>query len=168
MNRWHSPMAARATRVRKSVRAARSLTRFFAAALLTTPLLAAAGTWQTLKNPPPLPDIFDPSGVDQYPGGAAFPLLMTDGGVMVQNVGDGKIFKLTPDLKGSYVNGTWSRLATMPYVSYAGAQAVLPDGHIRGGRINYRGSGSTACRRHRCSVMKVRAQPTIHWYASRT
>jgi hypothetical protein len=77
-----------------------------------------------------LPDIFDPSGNDVYPGGAAFPLLMTDGGVMVQNVGDGKIFKLTPDLKGSYVNGTWSQLATMPYVSYAGAQAVLPDGRI--------------------------------------
>jgi hypothetical protein len=130
MNRWHSRMAARTTRVRKSVRAARSLMRFMVAALLITPLLAAAGTWQTLKNPPPLPDIFDPSGVDQYPGGAAFPLLLTDGGVMVQNVGDGKIFKLTPDLKGSYVNGTWSQLATMPYVSYAGAQAVLPDGRV--------------------------------------
>jgi hypothetical protein len=114
MNRWHSPMAACA----------------MAAALLLTPLLATAGTWRTLTNPPPLPDIFDPSGNDLYFGGAAFPLLMTDGGVMVQNVGDGKIFKLTPDLKGSYVNGTWSQLATMPYVSYAGAQAVLPDGRI--------------------------------------
>jgi hypothetical protein len=168
MNRWHSSMAARAGDVGKSFLAAPSLIRIMAAALLATPLLAAAGTWQTLTNPPPLPDIFDPSGVDQYPGGAAFPLLMTDGGVMVQNVGDGKIFKLTPDLKGSYVNGTWSRLATMPYVSYAGAQAVLPDGHIRGGRINYRGSGSTACRRHRCSVMKVRARPIIRWCASLT
>src|ERR1700726_1489963 len=124
MNRWHSPMAPRAIRVRKSVLATASFRRIMAAALLIPPLLAAAGTWQTLNNPPPLPDIFDPNGVDQYAGGAGFPLLLTDGGVMVQNIGDGKIFKLTPDLKGSYVNGTWSQLATMPYVSYAGAQAV--------------------------------------------
>jgi hypothetical protein len=116
--------------MRRSVLTAPSLVRITAAALLVTPLLAAAGTWQTLTNPPPLPDIFDPSGNDLYPGGAGFPLLLTDGGVLVQNVGDGKIFKLTPDLKGSYVNGTWSQLATMPYVSYAGAQAVLPDGRV--------------------------------------
>src|ERR1700716_744530 len=122
MNQSNRPITPRASRVRTSV--------FVLAALLLAPLPAAAGSWQTLKNPPPLPDIFDPSGNDVYPGGAAFPLLMTDGGVMVQNVGDGKIFKLTPDLKGGYVNGTWSQLATMPYVSYAGAQAVLPDGRI--------------------------------------
>jgi hypothetical protein len=93
------------------------------------PMLAGAGTWQTLTNPPPLPDIFA-NGVDQYPGGAGFPLLLTDGGVMVQNIGDGKIFKLTPDQNGSYVNGTWSELATMPFVSFAAAQAVLADGRV--------------------------------------
>jgi hypothetical protein len=123
-------MARRATRAKRSVLARPLLPRFVATALLSAPLLASAGTWQTLTNPPPLPDIFDPNGNDVYPGGAAFPLLLTDGGVMVQNVGDGKIFKLTPDEHGSYVNGTWSELATMPYVSFAGAQAVLPDGRV--------------------------------------
>jgi hypothetical protein len=98
-------------------------------AVAGAPLIAGAGTWQTLKNPPPLPDIVV-NGVDEYPGGAGFPLLLTDGGVMVQNIGDGKIFKLTPDLNGSYVNGTWSELATMPFVSYAAAQAVLADGRV--------------------------------------
>jgi hypothetical protein len=93
------------------------------------PMLAGAGTWQTLTNPPPLPDIIV-NGVDEYPGGAGFPLLLTDGGVMIQNIGDGKIFKLTPDQNGSYVNGTWSELATMPFVSYAAAQAVLADGRV--------------------------------------
>lgn len=100
------------------------------AALVGAPMLAGAGTWQTLANPPPLPDIVDPNGVFQYPGGAGFPLLLTDGGVMVQNIGDGKIFKLTPDQNGSYVNGTWSELATMPFVSDAAAQAVLADGRV--------------------------------------
>jgi hypothetical protein len=132
MNRWHSPVALRAAHVRKLVLAAPSLSRLMAAALLITPLLAAAGTWQTLTNPPPLPDIFDPSGNDLYPGGAGFPLLLTDGGVMVQNVGDGKIFKLTPDLKGSYVNGTWSQLATMPYVSKVSTHFDVPAGQETG------------------------------------
>lgn len=49
---------------------------------------------------------------------------------MVQNIGDGEIFKLTPDQDGSYVNGTWSELATMPFVSFAAAQAMLADGRV--------------------------------------
>jgi hypothetical protein len=113
----------------KKVSLVRRLRQLGVAVLLAAPLLAAAGTWQTLTNPPPLPDIVV-NGVFQYPGGAVFPLLLTDGGVMVQNIGDGKIFKLTPDQSGSYVKGTWSELATMPFVSYAAAQAVLADGRV--------------------------------------
>lgn len=105
-----------------------------AAALFGAPLLAAAGTWQTLKNPPPIPEIIDPSGNDFGPGGAVGPLLMTDGGVLIQNAGfngqDAKIFKLTPDSHGSYVNGTWTQLASKPFISSAAAQAVLADGRI--------------------------------------
>jgi hypothetical protein len=132
MNAWHSPAGPRGRDpgVNKAVSLVRRLGQLGVTAILAAPLLAAAGTWQTLKNPPPLPDIVDPNGVFQYPGGAGFPLLLTDGGVMVQNIGDGKIFKLTPDLSGSYLNGTWSELATMPFVSYAAAQAVLADGRV--------------------------------------
>ncbi|HXA35771.1 MAG TPA: hypothetical protein VNW26_05515 [Steroidobacteraceae bacterium] len=105
-----------------------------AALLLGAPLFAAAGTWQTLKNPPPLPEIIDPAGNDYGPGGASGPLLMTDGGVLIQNNGfsgeDATIWKLTPDINGSYINGTWSQLASKPFIAYAGAQAVLADGRI--------------------------------------
>ena len=132
MNAYHSLVTprARAARVKRAASLVQRLSRLGMAALVGLPMLAGAGTWQTLANPPPLPDIVDPNGVFQYPGGAGFPLLLTDGGVMVQNIGDGKIFKLTPDLNGSYVNGTWSELATMPFVSFAAAQAVLADSRV--------------------------------------
>jgi len=132
MNAWHSLVAprARAVRVKRAVSLVQRLSWLVVAAVAGAPMLAGAGTWQTLANPPPLPDIVDPNGVFQYSGGAGFPLLLTDGGVMVQNIGDGRIFKLTPDLNGSYVNGTWSELASMPFVSYAAAQAVLADGRV--------------------------------------
>jgi hypothetical protein len=105
-----------------------------ATTLIGAPLLASAGTWQTLTNAPPIPEIIDPTGVDFGPGGAVGPLLLTDGGVLIQNAGsfgeDAKVFKLTPDIHGSYVNGTWTQLASKPYISYAAAQAVLPDGRV--------------------------------------
>ena len=49
---------------------------------------------------------------------------MTDGGVLVQNAyfgEDAKIYKLTPDIHGSYVNGTWTQLASKPFISTAAA-----------------------------------------------
>lgn len=103
--------------------------------LLGVPLIASAGTWQPLRHQPPLPDIVAPnSGKHLGPGGASFPLLLTDGTVMVQNnsafAADGKVFRLKPDAYGSYVNGTWSQLASLPYIPTAFAQAVLPDGRV--------------------------------------
>ena len=101
------------------------------AALLGSPLAAAAGTWQPLKNQPVLPSIVVNNNVRA--GGAAFPLLLTDGGVIVQNNGaaaDGTVWKLSPDINGSYLSGTWSQLASMPYVPTDAAQAVLADGRV--------------------------------------
>ena len=68
-------------------------------------------------------------------------LLLTDGRVMVQSNNDsGAFYSLTPDSKGSYLNGTWHVLAHMPtgYAPYAGAQAVLADGRVLfvGGEYN--------------------------------
>lgn len=115
-------------------RTARLTIRLHAAALLVAAWPASAGTWQPLTNQPPLPDVVDPSNSSvTYPGGAAFPILLTDGSVIIQNNGaaaDGSIWKLTPDLAGSYVNGTWSQLASMPYIPTYAAQAVLPDGRV--------------------------------------
>ena len=45
---------------------------------------------------------------------ASTPLLLTDGTVMVHDAGGSNWWKLTPDQNGSYVNGTWSQLASLP------------------------------------------------------
>jgi hypothetical protein len=112
----------------------RLTTALMAAALIAGSQLASAGTWQPLTNQPPIPEIIDPFGNDYGPGGAAAPLLLTDGSVIIQNAGyygeDAKVFKLTPDINGSYANGTWSQLASKPYIGSASAQAVLADGRV--------------------------------------
>jgi hypothetical protein len=70
---------------------------------------------------------------NQLPNGVNYSMLLTDGTVMVQ---DGTLpnqwWKLTPDINGSYLNGTWTQLASLP-VSYspdANASAVLADGRV--------------------------------------
>ncbi|MGB9235288.1 MAG: Ig-like domain repeat protein [Terriglobales bacterium] len=84
------------------------------------------------------------------------PLLLTDGTVIAGDCGiQGNWYKLTPDITGSYVNGTWSQIATMPVFSnlhdtqYAPlyfASAVLPDGRVlaMGGEYNWQAAGSYA------------------------
>src|SRR6266849_248071 len=59
-------------------------------------------------------------------------LLLTDGTVMVQQYQTGNWFRLTPDATGSYVNGTWLQLASMPagHAPLYYASAVLPDGRV--------------------------------------
>ena len=70
---------------------------------------------------------------NQLADGITFTLLLTDGTVMAQ---DGTYFnqwwKLTPDINGSYLNGTWTQRASLPvsYSPYASAQAVLADGRV--------------------------------------
>src|SRR5262249_23969760 len=75
-----------------------------------------AGTWTQLKNAPSFP--------------ASTMLLLTDGTVMCQQSGSKNWFKLTPDAKGDYVNGTWSRLSAMPNAPLYLASAVLNDGRV--------------------------------------
>lgn len=65
---------------------------------------------------------------------------MTDGTVIAQGGNDSDWWKLTPDITGSYINGTWKQLASLPagYVPDAFASAVLADGRlvIVGGEYN--------------------------------
>jgi len=51
---------------------------------------------------------------------------------MAQGFNDSDWWKLTPDNKGSYLNGTWTQLASLPsnYVPDAFASAVLADGRL--------------------------------------
>ncbi len=57
--------------------------------------------------------------------------LMTDGTVIAQDSGYPNIFwKLTPDINGSYVNGTWSQIPQLGYAPYAFSGAVLADGRL--------------------------------------
>lgn len=105
----------------------------------------AAGTWTPLSYPP------------TFLKGVGAPLLLTDGSVLVQeqyfdvpseltsaNNAYGYIYKLMPDMQGSYVNGTWSKLEALPmldgeqYAPVYYASAVLADGRVlfMGGEAN--------------------------------
>lgn len=64
--------------------------------------------------------------------GASSPILLTDGTVLIQDAGFPDWWRLTPDAFGSYVNGTWSPIASLPanYSPLYHSTAVLPDGRL--------------------------------------
>jgi hypothetical protein len=78
----------------------------------------AGGTWTRLPSVP----------ISQ----AGFQLLLTDGTVIVSEVSTGRWWRLTPDITGSYLNGTWSQIAQMPagYTPLYFGAGVLPDGRV--------------------------------------
>lgn len=75
-----------------------------------------AGTWKALKNQP----TFNTGTM----------ILLTDGRVMVQEEGTAHWHALTPDSKGSYINGTWTNLADMAFWRRYYASGVLMDGRV--------------------------------------
>jgi hypothetical protein len=93
------------------------------------PYLGPAGTaspWTPLENPPPF-------------GTPGTMLLESDGTVLVHDEPDNNAtggttawYKLTPDSNGSYIDGTWSKIASMPagYSPLYFASAILPDGRM--------------------------------------
>lgn len=89
--------------------------------------IASAQKWQSLKHPP----TFQTDSA----------LQLTDGTVMVHEYGDSNWWRLTPNNKGSYLNGTWSKVAPLPsnYGPLYYASAVLPDGRVlvEGGEYNF-------------------------------
>ena len=107
-----------------------------ALSLATASGAAAASPWQPLTNQPP----FTTNDCNGGFPGAANPLLLTDGSVIVQDAGCPDWWRLTPDSSGSYVNGTWTQIASLPagYSPLYHSSAVLPDGRviIEGGEYN--------------------------------
>ncbi len=99
---------------------------FLALALLT---FSGASLAQTLKNL-----------THQPPDGAGIGFLLTDGRVLFQGNGLSDWYTLTPDVNGSYLNGTWKKVGSLPagYAPDAFASAVLADGRvvIAGGEYN--------------------------------
>jgi hypothetical protein len=87
----------------------------------------AGGTWTTLANP--------------APNSISLMLLLSDGTVMAAN-GDGTAwYRLTPDVHGSYVNGTWTTLAPMHDTRLYFSSDVLKDGRVFVAGAEY-GTGS--------------------------
>jgi hypothetical protein len=66
------------------------------------------------------------------PDGASNPILLTDGTVLIQDTAFPDWWRLTPDQSGSYVNGTWTQVASLPdgYSPLYHSSAVLPDGRL--------------------------------------
>ena len=100
----------------------RSILAFAFVCLLMVGLIGKADgqTWTALNNQPPV--------------GVGAMLLLTDGRVLVHNENSDFTawYTLTPDINGSYVNGTWQQVASLPngYAPLYFASAVLPDGKV--------------------------------------
>jgi hypothetical protein len=102
-------------------------------AMLGLILPAAGQTWTPLNSQPSF--------------AAATTFLMTDGSVLVQEYFSYNWYRLTPDSTGSYINGSWTQVAsTSPsYTPLYYASAVLADGRllVLGGEYSA-GGGETA------------------------
>ena len=95
---------------------------------------SSSSPWTALTNAPPF-------------GTPGTMLLESDGTVLVHNEPDNNTtggtnewWKLTPAADGSYVDGTWSQIASMPsdYAPLYFGSAILPDGRmiVEGGEYN--------------------------------
>lgn len=89
-----------------------------AVAAALPPPATPGGTWTKLANTP-IP-------------AAGFQLLLTDGTVIISEVSTNRWWRLTPDIQGNYLTGTWSQIASMPagYAPLYFGAGVLPDGRV--------------------------------------
>ena len=95
--------------------------------------MPAGGTWTNLKNGFPGPT--GPESMD----------LMTDGTVLMHSWCSVTWWRLTPDKKGNYVNGTWTQAASLSnYRPFFMSSQVLPDGRliINGGEYDATSEGN--------------------------
>jgi hypothetical protein len=95
--------------------------------LLAALNLAGAQSWTALNHQPNI--------------SASAPLLLMDGRVLVHDGSEPDYWTLTPDINGSYQNGTWTQVGSLPsdYAPLYFASAVLPDSRVVviGGEYNF-------------------------------
>ena len=91
---------------------------------------ATGGTWTALTN--------------TAPGGVNVMLLLSDGSVMAQGGGGSSWYRLKPDVHGSYINGTWSTLASMHDTRQYYSLQILRDGRLFVAGGEYGTGGSTS------------------------
>ncbi|HXC34478.1 MAG TPA: putative Ig domain-containing protein [Candidatus Acidoferrales bacterium] len=84
-------------------------------ALMAMPLKSGAGTWTALATAPPV-------GVNSA-------LVLSDGTILTDN-GSGQCARLTPDIHGSYINGTWTQVASMNYDRLFFSTQMLTNGTV--------------------------------------
>src|ERR1700739_2773314 len=85
-------------------------------ALLTMmPLKSAAGTWTALTTAPPV-------SVNEA-------LVLSDGSILTDN-GSGQCARLTPDIHGSYINGTWTQISSMNFSRLFFSTEMLTNGTV--------------------------------------
>ena len=87
-------------------------------------------SWQPLTNQAP-------SG----PNGIQIMIQATDGSILVQSYDGQTWMKLTPDDRGSYINGAWTTLASEPIARLYFASQILPDGRLFVAGGEYSGPG---------------------------
>ncbi|HEY2474763.1 MAG TPA: hypothetical protein VGI19_08155, partial [Candidatus Cybelea sp.] len=92
---------------------------------------ARAGGWQEVAS------------TVSWRDGPNAPMLMTDGTVMVHDYCTSNWYSLAPDQSGSYVDGKWTKKASMPkdYAPIYYASAVLADGKLILNGGEYNGAG---------------------------
>lgn len=85
--------------------------------------------WQLLTN--------------QAPSGSGVQIMIqgTDGSILVQAYDGQTWMKLTPDNNGSYINGTWTTLASEPVARLYFASQIMPDGRLFVAGGEYSGPG---------------------------
>lgn len=87
----------------------------------------------------------DVSGRLPFTNGPWAPQQLTDGTVLVQDYCTSQWYRLTPDKKGQYTDGSWSPIAAMPngYEPLFFATQILPNGQmiVNGGEYNGEGVG---------------------------
>jgi hypothetical protein len=105
----------------------------FALLFLISAGVGNAATWSELTHPAP-------SG----PAGIQLMVQLTDGTILVQAYDGQTWMKLTPDITGSYINGTWSVLASGPVARLYFASQVLRDGRFIDVGGEYSGPGLLA------------------------